>query len=143
MTRSSISIFLLVVGLLWGLFVSGLVAVLGGFLGNAPPSDPVVIGKGLLSVWWLFAGPLLLTGGAIWALRGIHPKAGAISALVGCVILTALVAYQTVHLLHDAADPLIKQPPYGEYAIVAILTLLADVGVVQLCRLVSLTTTAK
>jgi uncharacterized membrane protein YphA (DoxX/SURF4 family) len=137
MTTRSISIFLLVVGLLWGLIVSGLVALLGGFFGNAPPSDPVVIGKGLLSIWWMFAGPILLIGGTICVLRGTYPRAGAISALVGCLILTAVVGYQPVQTVHDAANPLITRPPYGWYAIVVVLTLVADAGAVQLYRLAS------
>jgi hypothetical protein len=133
----SIAIFLLLVGLLWGFFVSALLALAGGFFGNAPPSDPVLIGKGFLSVWWLFAGPLLLTGGAICILRGTYLRAGAISALVGCFILTAMVGYQTVQMLHGAADPLITTPSYVEYAIAVILTFLSDAGAVRLYQTAS------
>jgi hypothetical protein len=139
MTTRSISIFLLVIGLLWGLIVSGLIALLGGFFGDALPSDLVVISKGLLSVWWLFAGPLLLVGGTICVLRRTHSRAGAIAALVGCLMLTGMVGYQTLSAVHGAADPLIINPPYGQYAVAIILTLLADAGAVQqFYRVVSL-----
>jgi hypothetical protein len=130
----STSILLLGAGLFWGLVVLGFVALLGGFFGNAPPTDPVIIGKLLLWCSWLFIGPLLLIAGAILMLRGTHPKAGSILSLVGCVILTAMVGNQTLSMLHDLADPLIIKPPFGAYAIAVILTLLADTAAVRLYR---------
>ncbi len=48
MTARPISIFLLAVGLLWGLIVVGFIALLGGFFGTNPPRDVVLIVKGLL-----------------------------------------------------------------------------------------------
>jgi hypothetical protein len=136
MTTRSISIFLLVVGLLWGLIVTGLFALLGGFFGNNPPHDPVLISKGFLSVWWMFIGPLLMVVGSILVLRDAHSRVGTLSALVGCLVLTVIMGYQIVQMLHNASDPLIAKW-YGLdviYAVV-ILTLLADAGAVQLYRL--------
>jgi len=137
MTTRSISIFLLVVGLLWGLIVIGFLALMGGFFGNNPPHDPVTIGKGLLSVWWMFLGPLLLIGGAACTLRGIYQQPGAIAAVAACLMLTGMMVYQIAQVLHDAADPLIARS-YGLdalFAIAAFMALLAAAGAVRLYRL--------
>jgi hypothetical protein len=136
MTTRSISIFLLVVGLLWGLIVAGFFALLGGFFGNNPPHDPELIGKGLLSVWWMFLGPLLLIVGAI-LLLGTHQRTGSILSLIVCAILTLMVGYQVISSMHDLADPLIARfySYYALDAIAVVLTLLADAGAVQLYRL--------
>jgi len=133
MTRSSISIFLLVVGLLWAVVVSWLFVMFGGV------SDLAFIGKALLWYSWMFVGPLLLISGAVFTLTGTHHKAGSIVSLVGCFILTLMVGYQTVEMLRDLANPLIMRPPYGLYAIAVASTLMADAGALHLCRLASLT----
>jgi hypothetical protein len=138
MTRSSISIFLLAVGLLWGLIVLGFAALLAGFFGNAPPWIFVVIGKLLLWFSWLLVGPILLIAGTILMLMGTSQRVGSILSLVGCLILTAMVGYQSLLTLHDLADPLIARPHLGEYLIyvvVVVLTFLADAGAAQLYRL--------
>jgi hypothetical protein len=133
MTRSSISIFLLVVGLLWAAVVSWLFVIFGGV------SDLGFIGKALLWYSWMFVGPILLISGAVLTLIGTHHKAGSIVSLVGCFILTLMVGYQTMAMLRDLADPLIVRPPYGLYAIAVGSTLMADAGAVHLYRLASLT----
>jgi hypothetical protein len=138
-TTRSISILLLVVGLLWGLIVTGLFALAGGFFGNNPPHNPLLIGKAVLSVWWMFLGPLLLIVGAICTLRGVYPRPGAIAAVTGCLMLTGTMVYQIAQVLHAAADPLIAKS-YGLnvlFAIAAVVALLADAGAVQLYRLSS------
>jgi hypothetical protein len=137
MTTRPVSIFRLVVGILWGLIVLGLVALFGGFFGNAPPRDIVLIGKELLSVWWLFAGPLLLLIGAVLTM-GTRRRAGSILSLVGCLVLTVFVGYQIYLVLQNLADPLIARPTSGEYTIYAIavfLNLIADLGAFHLYRL--------
>jgi len=131
MTRSSTSLFLLVVGLLWAAIVSWFFVAVGG----AANLSLAYIGKAMLWFAWLFIGPLLLIIGAILTLLGTHQKAGSILTMVGCCILTVTVGYQVVSALHDAADPLIMKPPYGVYAAAVILTLLAEAGAVHLCRL--------
>jgi hypothetical protein len=138
MTRTSISIFLLVVGLVWAVVASGFVALLAGFFGNAPPWDSVVIAKLLGWFSWVFVGPLLLIAGATLVLIRAHEKAGSILSLIACFILTALVGYQTLETLFSAAEPLIMKPSYRGYAIAVILTVLADTGAVRLYRLASL-----
>jgi hypothetical protein len=136
MTRSSISIFLLVVGLLWAAVVSWFFVAVGG----AGELTMSYLGKALLWYSWLFVGPLLLIVGAVLSL-GTHQKAGSILSLVGCAILTLMVGFQSVSMLKDLADPLIMKPPYGKWAAGIILTLLADAGALQLYRLASLATT--
>jgi hypothetical protein len=132
MTRSSISIFLLVVALVWTAVVSWFFVMVGG------ASNLAYIGKALLWFSWLFVGPLLLLAGAIVMLTGTYQKVGSILSVVGCFILTVMVGYQTLSMLLDAANPLIARPPYAAYVIVMILTLLADAGAVRLYRLASL-----
>jgi len=133
MTRSSISVFLLVVGLLWAAVVSWLFVMFGGV------SDLAVVGKALLWYSWMFVGPLLLISGAVLMLIGTHRKAASIVSLVGCLILTVMVGYETVEMLRDLANPLIAKPPYGLYAIAVASTLMADAGAVHLYRFASLT----
>jgi hypothetical protein len=127
--------FLVVVGLLWGFVVLGFMALIGGFLGNAPPWH--YLGKMLMWFSWLWIGPLLLTGGAIYRLTGRQSKASSISTWAGCFSLTVMVAYQIVEMIHNAADLLIMKPTLGLYAIYSVatlLTLLADAAAVYLSR---------
>ena len=136
MTTRSISILLLVVGLLWGLIVTGFFALAGGFFGNNPPHNPALIGKGLLSAWWMFIGPLLMVVGSALVLRNAQSRVGALSTLAGCLVLTISMGYQIVLMLRNASDPLVGKS-YGLdaiYVVVMIVALLADAGAVQLCR---------
>jgi|ERR1017187_249606 hypothetical protein len=134
MIRSLISIFVLVVALLWAAVVSWLLLAFGG----ASLLNLTYIGKALFWFGWLFVGPLLLTTGAILTLVGTRERVASILSLIGCFILTVMVGYQTFSALRDLADPLIAKPPYAEHAIAIILTLLADIGSVHLYRLASL-----
>lgn len=90
----------------------------------------------------MFVGPLLLISGAVLTLIGTHCKAGSILSLVGCLVLTLMVAYHSLLMLHreHINDGPPARPPYGLYAIAAIavvLTLMADVGAVLFYRLAS------
>jgi hypothetical protein len=125
-----ISILLLLVGVLWGLISLAVVVVFGGFLVHVPQLSLLLIGNLLL----IFTGPLLLIGGAITVLRGSYPRAGATAAMIGCAILTVMAAYPTPQIFRDLANPALTRPPYGEYAIVAIVILLADAGAVRVFR---------
>jgi hypothetical protein len=125
MTRPSISIFLLVVGLLWAAIVLWFLVATGSMVAD--------IRGTLLSYSWLFIGPLLLIVGAVLSL-GTHHRAGSILLLIGCAILTVTVGYQSISMLKGFADPLIPNPHYGIWAVGVILTLLSDVGAVQLYR---------
>lgn len=129
MTRSFIAIFLFVVGLLWAAVVSWLFVALGG----AAELTFAYMAKALFWYSWLFLGPLLLIVGAVLSL-GSHQRAGANLSLIGCAVLTVMVGYQSISMLRDLADPLIINPPYGEWALGIVLTLLADVGAVWMYR---------
>lgn len=136
MTTRSVSIFLLVVGLLWSLIVTGLLALMGGFFGNNPPHNPVLIGKGLLSVWWIYIGPLLMVVGSVLVLRDAQSRVGPLSTLAGCLVLTITIGYQIVEILRTAFDPLAaKSYSLDPIIVVAVIvTLLADAGAVRLYR---------
>jgi hypothetical protein len=135
MTRSAISIFLLVVGLLWVAVVSWFFVMAGG-IGQL---NFAYISKMLLFFSWLFIGPLLLIAGAILSL-GTHQRTGSILSLIACAILTLMVGYQTIASVHDLGDPLIAKfySYYALNAIALVLTLLSDVGSVKLYRLFAL-----
>jgi hypothetical protein len=132
MTRSSISIFLLVVGFLWLAVVTWFFVMMGGI----EQLTFAYISKMLLFFSWLFIGPLLLIVGAI-LLLGTHQRTGSILSLIACAILTLMVGYQVVSSVHDLADPLIAKfySYYALEAIAVVLALLADAGAVQLFRL--------
>jgi hypothetical protein len=125
----SLSTGLLLLGVIWALLVVWMFLALMGI------TDPISAMRVVLYFVVLLLGPLLLIAGPILVLSGRHPKAGAILAMVGCIILTITVAYQVPSLLRDRHDPLIMKSPWGLYAVPIILTLLADAGAVQLYRL--------
>ena len=125
----SLSTCLLLVGVVWGLFVVWMYLALSGI------ADPISVTRVVLYFVVLLLGPLLLIAGPILVLSGRHPKAGAILAMVGCIILTITVAYQVPSVLHDLHDPLVMKSPWWLYAGPIIVTLLADVGAVQVYRL--------
>ncbi|HEX7158414.1 MAG TPA: hypothetical protein VF214_05355, partial [Edaphobacter sp.] len=133
----SITIFLLVLAFLWGLIDAGIFALFGGFFGNNPPHDPVLIGKVLLSVWWVWIGPLLMVMGSVLLLRDTRSMVGVLSAFAGCTALTITMAYQMVLLWRDITDPLVAKSAalYPFYAVAVVATVLADVGVGRLYRL--------
>ena len=132
MTRPSISIFLLVVGLLWAAVVLWFLVVTGSMVAD--------LGGTLLSYSWLFVGPLLLLAGAVLSL-GVHHRAGSTLLLLGCVILTVTVGYQSISMLKDFTNPLVAKS-YGLdvlFVIAALIALLADAGAVQLYRMAATT----
>jgi hypothetical protein len=125
----SLSIGLLLLGVFWALLVVWMFLALMGI------TDPISVTRVVLYFVVLLLGPLLLIAGRILVLSGRHPKAGAILAVVGCIILTITVAYQVPSVLHDLHDPLVMKSPWWLYAVPIILTLLADTGAVQVYRL--------
>ncbi len=128
MSRSSLSVFLLVVGLLWTAVVTWFFLVVGG----ASELTIAYLGKTLLWYSWLFVGPFLLLVGATLSLIGAHQTAGSILSVVGCLILDLLVGYQSLAMLKNLSDPLIMKPLYGEWACAIILTVMANAGAIQL-----------
>ncbi len=134
MIARPISIFLLIVGLLWGLFVLGLFALFGGFFGNAPPHNPILIVKGLLTAWPMFIGPLLTVVGSILILRDASPRIGALTTLAGCVVLNIAVGNDVIQTLHNLANPLIGKQPYTFDVVMVAVALLTDVAAVKVYR---------
>jgi hypothetical protein len=136
MTRSSISIFLLVVGVVWAAAVSWFFAMIGG----AGELTFAYLSKSLLFFSWLFIGPLLLIAGAVASL-GTHQRMGSISTMVGCFILTVMVGYQTISAVRDLANPFIPRffSFYTLDAIAVVLTLLSNAAALKLFRLASTT----
>ena len=127
--RSPILIFLIVLGLLWASL--DLVTFLA--LGGADELTVAYLSKSLLLYSWMLVGPLLLIVGVILSF-GSRQILGSILSMAGCVILTIMVGYLSISMFKSLADPLIARPPYGQWAVGVILTLLADVGAVQLYR---------
>jgi hypothetical protein len=121
---------LMLVGLLWGAFVSWLSLMMGGL----EMLHWAYIGKALLWLGWMFIGPLFLVVGPILYTIPRRRTLASILLLVGCVVLSSEVGYQLVSMFHDLADPLIMRPPYGLYAGASILTALADICALHLFR---------
>jgi hypothetical protein len=123
-------VLLILIGLLWGAFVSWFFLMFGGL----EIFHWAYLGKGLLWFGWMFVGPLLLVVGPILYKVPRYQTRASVLLLVGCIILSAEVGYQLVSMLHDLRDPLIMRPPYGLYAGAFALTVLADICTVQLFR---------
>jgi hypothetical protein len=135
MTKRSISLFLLVVGLLWGLIVTGLFALIGGFFGNNPPHDPALIANGLLTAWPMFIGPLLMVIGSIFVMRNTSIKVSTLTTLAGCIVLNIVVGNHVMHTLQDLTNPLIGRRPHAFDIVMVVVALLTDAAAVQLYRL--------
>jgi hypothetical protein len=118
---------LVLVGLVWGAVVSWLFLMMGGL----ETLHWAYLGKGLLWFGWMFVGPLFLVVGPLLNKAPRYRTLASVLLLVGCIILSAEVAYQLVSMIHDLADPLIARPPYGLYACATVLTVLADICAVQ------------
>jgi len=117
--------FLLVVGCIWSGVAVWLFLALGGI------SEPAYIGKTLLATWWLLIGPVLLVAGSA-LLRTSFAKTGASLAVLACLLLTIIVAYQSLTGLK--VQPLQAPPSYAFYVSAIILTLLSDISMVAILR---------
>jgi hypothetical protein len=89
-TESSISIFLLAVGLISAAVISLIFFSMGKFPGAEQ-----------LWVFIVFIGPLLLITGAVLSLR-THRRAGLTLSLIGCAILTVMVGNIDTRGAHGA-----------------------------------------
>ncbi len=124
-----LSICLLALGIIWA-FVVGLI-----YLTLSSLAEPISAIRVLLYFGALLLGPLLLIVGPIFVLSESNLRLGAGMSGLGCFILTVLVVYESIEALHT--EPLQAPPPYSVYGAVLLLTLLADVGAIQLYRVVS------
>ena len=122
----AISIPLLVVGCLWVLVVVWI------FLSLAGLSESVSTVKIVSYYAGMLIGPLLLIAGALSVMRGAFLKMGATMVVVGCMILTGFVFYQSVMGLRQ--QPLEMRPPYLVYAIGVAVAIACDLGALLLSR---------
>jgi hypothetical protein len=125
----ALSICLLVVGVIWALWVALIYLVMSGI------SQPISVGYTSLYYTAMLIGPILLIAGSILALGGSHQRLGSMFAIVGCAILTVLVGRETILSFH--VEPLQAKPPYVLFAVMILLTVLADIGAFRLYQLVS------
>jgi hypothetical protein len=125
----TISICLLLVGIVWALAVGWI------YLSLSTIAEPTSVAQVIAYYAGLLAGPLILIVGPALVLNGTYAKPGAALAMIGCVVLTIFVVYQSLQAFH--VEPLQVQPPYALYAIVVVLTLLSDVAAVCLYQRVS------
>jgi hypothetical protein len=123
----SLSISLIVVGVLWAAVIAWMYIALSGI------AEPISVMSVVLYYGGLLLGPLVLILGPILVLNGTYTKQGAILSILGCAVLTILVLYQTIQAMH--VEPLQVKPPYALYAVVVVLVVLADAAAVKLYRL--------
>lgn len=122
----ALSICLMFAGVFWALFVGWLYLALSGI---AAPVSTLAVAASFAGQ---MIGPLLLIVGSALVLKRGHAKAGAVLALVGCVVLTVLVGRATFAALHPL--PLQAPPAYGFFAITLAVALASDVGAFLLYR---------
>ena len=87
-----------------------------------------------LTACLLWLGPILLLLGAIFVAVGWHARLGTILVCLGVLILTGVVVYVTSGLFH--VQPLEAKPPYAIYAVMIVVTILADLATARLLQLV-------
>jgi hypothetical protein len=115
------AIYLMIVGILWILGIAFMVLALSAI------ASPVSLFYA--AAYWvaLLIGPVLLIVGSTLCLLGKHQKIALGLCILGCIILTVTIAYQSVGFIH--MQPL--EAPLGAsgYALAGFLvlgTLLAD-----------------
>ncbi|WP_263415888.1 hypothetical protein [Terriglobus albidus] len=125
----SLSIYLLLLGIIWALLVGWMYLALSGI------AEPISMMRVVLYFGGMLIGPLVLIVGSVLVLCGTYAKPGALLALLGCVVLTIFVVYQSLQALH--VEPLQVQPPYLLYVIAVVVALLSDAGAFRLYQLVT------
>jgi len=119
-TMKSLSIFLLLVGSVWTVFV---VLMFFGLAGIAD-FDWSVCGV----LYWLaiLIGPMSLIAGSCLVLITGTGRFGAVLIAIGCLSLTGEALYNSVAAIHR--QPLQAPPPYSFYVLMLFVMLLADVA---------------
>ena len=121
------SVFLLSVGVVWLLFALWILLSIGG-VADEPENWPLAIG-----IWSGYVvGPVILIFGAGTLLRAPSSKIGTLLVLVGCVALTGFAVYNSIAGMHR--EPLQAPPTYWVYALMMIVTFLADFAGYRLVR---------
>jgi hypothetical protein len=120
------AIWLVFAGILWASVLVFMYLALGAI------AEPISAAYTWFYSMVMFAGPLLLIISTFVVLKSRYHTLGALFALAGACILTALVAYDSRELFH--VDALQAPPPYGIYAGMYALTLVTDVAAIILYR---------
>jgi hypothetical protein len=113
------AVILLIVGFLWGLLVVWMFLTIAG-IADSPRSIAAVV------FYWcgMLVGPFTLVTGAIFLLRGVLLRPGAILVAIGCVIFTGYALYNSV--VGMQREPLQAPPPYLLYTVLLLIMLLSD-----------------
>jgi hypothetical protein len=120
------SIFLMLVGCIWALFVLWMFLTLAGIAEFAWSLFGVLYWVAML------IGPIVLIVGSWLTLRGRFGRGGAILIAIGCLILTGLVLYNSTAGMHR--EPLEAPPSYPFYAVLVLTMLLADIAGFKVVR---------
>jgi hypothetical protein len=116
----SSSIFLLVVGCVWTVFIVWMFFALAGI------ADFEWSVSGVLYWLAMLIGPLsLIVGSCLVLIRGTG-RFGAVLIAIGCLTLTGDTLYNSIAAIHR--QPLQAPPPYSFYIVMLIVMLLADVA---------------
>ena len=125
MTRV-ISIFLLVVGVLWCILAGLYLSVALGGVTSAPRLLVM-----LLALSWVYIGPLLLIAGAVLSLLSVRQRLGAIFALVGSLTLLLMTILQWVQTVKEVHNPASIPPPNWELVAGALFVILTNVAAMK------------
>lgn len=120
MTRT-VSVFLLLVGVLWGTLV---VLYLGLVLGGVTSVGHLL--TMLVKLFWLYTGPLFLIAGALLSFTSHREKLGTTLALVGSLMLLGMAVVQWFAMLHDVSNPASIKPPAWEISLIGLIVLLTN-----------------
>ena len=116
------TIFLLLVGCVWALFVMWMFLTFAGIMDFAWSLSGVL--------YWILmlTGPVMLIVGSYLVLIGAPGRSGILLVALACLMLTGWVIYQTCVAMLQRL-PLQAPPNYSFYLVMLVITLLADVAV--------------
>jgi hypothetical protein len=120
------SIFLLIIGCVWALFVVWMFVTLAGIAEFGWTLPGIVHWVGML------IGPVALVVGSALVLRRGNRASSAILVAIGCLILTSFALYDSVVGMQQ--KPLQALPTYSFYAVMLIVMLLADIAGFRVVR---------
>jgi hypothetical protein len=122
------AIVLLLVGCSWAILTVWL------FLAISAISEPASVGAVIFYYGGMLLGPAALISGSCLLLRGMSLRLGVTLTVLGCVILTGFVLYQSMVGLRP--KPLEMKPSYILYAVLLTVMLVSDLAAYKIYRLV-------
>jgi hypothetical protein len=120
------SVFLLIIGCVWALFVVWMFLTLAGIAESAWSLSGVLYWVAML------IGPVLLVVGSCLAILGGSRRFATLLVGIGCLILTGFAVYESVVAMQ--LKPLQAPPLYSFYVVMLIITLFADVAGFRVIR---------